>query len=113
MRCPGPARRGVRGPQGAYRRGDLLDRLQRLLGSRGVVLIGLGLRIGENHPTGAEEALQAVEERMLAERVQLRTKGAALPRAAAREQHMGWHAAAPPEVELRGGVVLYVSDGYS
>ena len=40
--------------------------------------------------TGAEEELQAVEERMLAERVQLRTKGAALPRAAAREQHMGW-----------------------
>ena len=63
--------------------------------------------IGEHHPPGAEEALQAAEERMLAERVQLRAEGAALPRAATREQHMdmGWHAAAPPEVELCGGVV--------
>ena len=63
------------------------------------------VRIGEHHPSGAEEALQAAEERMLAERVQLRAEGAALPRAAAREKHMGWHAAAPLEVQLRGGVV--------
>ena len=63
------------------------------------------VRIGEHHPPGAKEALQAAEEGMLAERVQLRAERAALPRAATREQHMGWHAAAPPEVELCGRVV--------
>ena len=63
------------------------------------------IRIGKHHPAGAEEALQAAEERMLTECVQLHAEGAALPRATAREQYMGRHAAAPPEVELCGGVV--------
>ena len=42
---------------------------------------------------------------MLTKRIQLRSEGAALTRAAAREQHVGRHATAPPEVELCRRVV--------